>query len=257
MAHWVRFTRNGTTGFGTLDGETIAVHEGDMLAGAASPTGESLALADVGLLTPCTPGKIVALWNNSRSAAEKQGLSQPDYPLFFLKGPNTYLAPGGTIRKPASYDGRVIYEAELGIVIGRRCKDVSEADAAGHIFGYTCVNDVTAMQLLDADPTFPQWARAKGFDTFGPFGPAIATDIDLATATIRAELNGRERQNYPVSDLFVQPAALVSQLSQSMTLEPGDIISCGTGPGALPMRPGMTIDIVIDGIGRLSNTYGE
>jgi 2-keto-4-pentenoate hydratase/2-oxohepta-3-ene-1,7-dioic acid hydratase in catechol pathway len=256
MAHWVRFTRGGDTGFGTLDGETIAIHQGDMFADAA-PTGQSCALGDVELLNPCTPSKMVALWNNSRSAAEKQGLTQPEYPLYFLKGPNTFLAPGGAIRKPASYDGRVIYEAELGIVIGKRCSEVSEADAAGYIFGYTCVNDMTAMQLLDADPSFPQWARAKGFDTFGPFGPSIASDIDLAGATIRAELNGRERQNYPVSDLFVQPAALVSQISQCMTLEPGDIVSCGTGPGALPMRAGMTIDIIIDGIGTLSNTYGE
>jgi 2-keto-4-pentenoate hydratase/2-oxohepta-3-ene-1,7-dioic acid hydratase in catechol pathway len=256
MAHWVRYTRDGATGFGTLDGETIAVHEGDMFAGA-STSGESCALADVTLLTPCAPGKIIALWNNSRSAAEKQGLSQPEYPLYFIKAPNSYLAPGGTIRKPASYDGRVIYEAELGIVIGKTCSGADEAAAAEAIFGYTCVNDVTALQLLDADPSFPQWARAKGFDTFGPFGPAIATDIDLASATIRAELNGRERQNYPVSDLFVQPAALVGQLSQCMTLEPGDIISCGTGPGALPMKPGATIDIIIEGIGTLSNVYDE
>lgn len=254
MAHWIRFTRDGATAFGTLDGEIVAIHAGDMFAGA-TPTGETCALADVSLLTPSRPGKFIALWNNSRSAADKQGLSRPDYPLYFLKGSNTCLAPGGTIRKPAGYDGRVIYEAELGIVLGRTCKDADEATAAAAIFGFTCVNDVTAVQLLDADPTFPQWARAKGFDTFGPFGPAIATGIDLATATIRAELNGRERQNYPVSDLFVQPAALVSLLSQSMTLEPGDVISCGTGPGALPMRPGMTIDIVIDGIGRLSNVY--
>jgi 2-keto-4-pentenoate hydratase/2-oxohepta-3-ene-1,7-dioic acid hydratase in catechol pathway len=256
MAHWVRFARNGATGFGKLDGDIIAVHQGDMFTGATA-SGESCALADVTLLTPCEPGKIVALWNNSRSAAEKQGLSQPDYPLYFIKASNSYLAPGGTIRKPASYDGRVIYEAELGIVIGQPCSALDEAAAADCIFGYTCVNDVTALQLLDADPSFPQWARAKGFDTFGPFGPAIATRIDLANATIRAELNGRERQNYPVSDLFVQPAALVSQISQCMTLLPGDIISCGTGPGALPMKPGATIDIIIDGIGTLSNMYGE
>jgi 2-keto-4-pentenoate hydratase/2-oxohepta-3-ene-1,7-dioic acid hydratase in catechol pathway len=223
----------------------------------ASATTETCAVSEVALLPPCMPTKIVALWNNSRSAAEKQGLSQPDFPLFFLKGSNTFLAPGGTIRKPARYDGRVIYEAELGIVIGRTCKDVGEADAAGFIFGYTCVNDVTALQLIDADPTFPQWARAKGFDTFGPFGPSIATAIDLAGATVRAELNGRERQNYPVSDLFVQPAALVARISQCMKLYPGDIISCGTGPGALPMRPGATIDVVIDGIGTLSNVYDE
>jgi 2-keto-4-pentenoate hydratase/2-oxohepta-3-ene-1,7-dioic acid hydratase in catechol pathway len=256
MTSWIRFDKGGNAGFGTLIGDAIAVFDGDMF-GIATPTGETLTLADTSLLTPCVPSKIVALWNNSKSAAEKQGLDQPADPLFFLKGANTYLAPGGTIRKPKSYDGRVIYEAELGIVIGKTCKDADEATAAECIFGYTCVNDVTALQVLDADPTFPQWARAKSYDTFGPFGPVIATEIDLASATIRAELNGRERQNYSVSDLFLQPADLVSRLSQFMTLEPSDIVSCGTGTGALPMKPGVTIDVIIDGIGTLSNAYED
>lgn len=254
MAHWVRFEHNGTTGIGTLDGEAIALCDGDMFAGAA-PTGEMVALADVKLLTPCVPSKLVALWNNSRSAAEKQGLEQPEFPLFFIKPPNTYLAAGDVIRKPAAYDGRVIYEAELGIVIGKACANAELAEAADCIFGYTCVNDVTALQILDADPSFPQWARAKGFDTFGAFGPAIVTETDISGSTIRAELNGRERQNYPVSDLFMQPAEIVAHLSTAMTLEPGDLIACGTGPGALPMRPGATIDVIIDGLGTLANTY--
>ncbi len=256
MAHWVRFEQDGEIGFGTLDGDVIAVHGGDMFADATA-TGATVALADVTLLTPSVPAKLIALWNNSRSAAEKQGLEQPEYPLFFIKPPNTYLPTGGVIRKPTSYDGRVIYEAELGIVIGRICKDADEAEAAEAIFGYTCVNDVTALQILDADPSFPQWARAKGFDTFGAFGPSIATDTDVSSATIRAELNERERQNYPVSDLFMQPAQIVSHLSRAMTLEPGDLIACGTGPGALPMKPGASIDVIIDGIGRLANTYAE
>ena len=256
MVHWVKFRRGGAEGFGTLDGTAIAVHAGDMF-GAAHATGETLALGEVALLTPCLPGKLVALWNNSRAQAEKQGLAQPKEPLFFLKAPSSYLPHGGVIRRPAGYDGRVIYEAELGIVIGRACKEADEATAAAAIFGYTCVNDVTALAILDEDPSFPQWARAKSFDTFGAFGPAIATDIDVAGASIRALLNGRERQNYPVSDLFFQPAALVSRLSHAMTLLPGDLIACGTGPGALPMRDGATIEIVIDGIGTLANTYAE
>jgi 2-keto-4-pentenoate hydratase/2-oxohepta-3-ene-1,7-dioic acid hydratase in catechol pathway len=254
VKNWVRFEANGAEGFGTLDGDAIAVHAGDMFADAET-TGETLALGDVALLTPCVPGKFIALWNNSQSAAEKQGLEKPEYPLFFLKPSTTYLAPGGVIRKPADYDGRVIYEAELGIVIGTRVSNVDAAAAADAIFGYTCVNDVTAMQLLDADPSFPQWARAKGFDTFGVFGPVIAAGADVSGSAIRAELNGRERQNYPVSDLFMAPAEIVAHLSSSMTLEPGDLIACGTGPGALPMKPGATIDVIIDGIGTLSNTY--
>lgn len=256
MSNWVRFEKDGVAGFGTLAGDAIEVHDGDMFAGAAA-TGETMALDAVTLLTPCAPGKFIALWNNSRSAAEKQGLEQPEYPLFFLKPSTTHLAPGGVIRKPAAYDGRVIYEAELGIVIGKAISNVDAAAAADAIFGFTCVNDVTAMQLLDADPSFPQWARAKGFDTFGAFGPAIVTDTDVSGSVIRAELNGRERQNYAVADLFMQPAEIVAKLSQSMTLEPGDLIACGTGPGALPMKPGATIDVIIDGIGTLSNTYED
>jgi 2-keto-4-pentenoate hydratase/2-oxohepta-3-ene-1,7-dioic acid hydratase in catechol pathway len=256
MVQWLRFQHNGKSQFGKLAGDTIAVCTGDMFADPQE-TGETIALADVTLDIPCCPSKIVALWNNSRSAAEKQNLNQPAEPLFFIKPSNTFLAPGGTIRPPESYDGRVIYEAELGVVIGSECTAVSEDAAADCIFGYTCVNDVTALQILNEDESFAQWCRAKGFDTFAPFGPVIATDIDIAGATIRAELNGRERQNYPVSDLFMGPAELISRISRDMTLYPGDIISCGTGPGALPMRQGAQIDVIIDGIGTLSNTYGE
>lgn len=256
MTHWVRYEKDGQVGFGVLENDQIAIHAGDMFVGA-DVTGETVALGDVTLLTPCEPGKMIALWNNSKSSAEKQGLEKPEYPLFFLKPSSSYLAPHGVIRKPAAYDGRVIYEAELGIVIGKACTNVDAATAEKAIFGYTCVNDVTAMQLLDADPSFPQWARAKGFDTFGAFGPAIVTDVDLSGGSIRAELNGRERQNYPVSDLFMQPAEIVARVSESMTLYPGDLIACGTGPGALPMKPGATIDVIIDGIGTLSNTYED
>ena len=256
MAHWMRFEHGGRQAFGTLDGDTIAVHEGDLLGDKAA-TGETVALGEVTVLTPCEPSKMVALWNNSKASAEKQKLDPPEEPLIFLKASNTYLASGGTIQKPASYDGRVMYEAELGVVIGRDCKGVGQTEAADYIFGYTCVNDVTALQILDKDPQFPQWARAKGYDTFGAFGPVIATGLDPDGLIIRAELNGRERQNYTVSDMFFSPLQLVSLISQDMTLLAGDIIACGTGPGALPMKPGAQIDVIIDGIGTLSNTYGE
>jgi len=258
MAHWVRFEKDGDVGFGTIDGDNISVHYGDLFAGT-SEAGLTVARADVTLLTPCKPRKMIALWNNSRSAAEKQGLEKPEYPLFFLKPSSSFLAPGRAILKPASYDGRVIYEAELGIVIGRTCSNVDEAGAADAIFGYTCVNDVTALQLIKEDPTFAQWSRAKNFDGFTPMGPYIATGIDtkaLAAAAIRAELQGRERQNYPVNDLFFSPLELVSLVSRDMTLEAGDVISCGTGPGAVPMKPGDRIEISIEGIGTLGNSYG-
>lgn len=261
MSYCLRFAHDGGEDFGTLNdaGDSIAIQAGDMF-GDAQPTGRSLPLSDVRLLPPTVPSKIVALWNNSRSAAEKQKLEPPGTPLYFIKTPNSHLAPGAAIRKPASYDGRVIFEAELGIVIGKTCHGVSEEQAADYVFGYTCVNDVTALQIIREDANFAQWSRAKNFDTFTPMGPWIATDIAaqaLPGLAIRAELNGRERQNYPVSDLFFPPLQLVSLISRDMTLEPGDIISCGTGPGALPMKPGDQIEIIIDRIGRLSNDYTE
>ena len=254
MPHWVRFDYNKEVGFGKIDGQQIEVYEGDMFS-EPSRIGKKINISDVNLKTPCLPSKFIALWNNSISIAQKQNLSQPEYPLYFIKPQNTYLATGGVIYKPNTYDGRVLFEAELGIVIGKTCKEVDIKEAENVIFGYTCLNDTTAIQVIDADTSFAQWSRAKGFDTFGAFGPCIATECEIAGASIRAELNGRERQNYLVSDLFLQPIEIVSLLSQSMTLYPGDLIACGTGPGALPMKPGSSIDIIIDGIGKLSNTY--
>ena len=149
----------------------------------------------------------------------------------------------------------MVYEGELGVVIGRRCSGVSEEQAGEYIFGYTCINDVTALQLINQDPAFPQWTRAKSFDTFGPFGPTVAAGLDLAGLTVKTLLNGRERQNYPVSDMIFAPEVLVSRISHDMTLSPGDVIACGTSIGALPMKPGSTVEVVIEGIGTLRNTF--
>ena len=140
-------------------------------------------------------------------------------------------------------------------MIGRECRAVSEADAASHIFGYTCINDVTAVGLLGKDPTFMQWTRAKSFDTFGVFGPVVTTGLDPSTLTIRTVLNDQERQNYPVSDMIIGPVKTVSMISQDMTLHPGDVICCGTSVGVGSMKPGSTIEVTIDGIGTLSNRY--
>jgi 2-keto-4-pentenoate hydratase/2-oxohepta-3-ene-1,7-dioic acid hydratase in catechol pathway len=255
MSHWVRFDDAGQIGYGTLDGNTIAVHDGDMFADAR-PSGRTVVLDHVALLTPCVPSKMICLWNNSRAAAAKLNLAEPVDPLYFFKAPTAFLAARRTIPRPVSYGGRVLFEGELGIVIGRRCAQVSEADAGAHIFGYTCVNDVTAFELLNKDPAFPQWARSKSFDGFGPFGPAIATGLDPATLVVKSLLDGRERQNYPVTDMFFMPHRLVSLLSQDVTLLPGDVISCGTSLGPAPMKPGATIEIVIDSVGTLSNTMG-
>ena len=252
--HWLRFHHGGEAAFGTLDGDVVTRFEGDMF-GASAPAGETLALGDVTLLPPTEPTKMIGLWNNFGAMGQKMGLSVPPWPLYFLKGGNSFITSGETIRKPPFYDGRVIFEAELGIVIGKRCTGVDEAQANEFIFGYTCVNDVTAFDVLNADPSFAQWARAKSFDTFGAFGPVIATGLDPDSLTIRAILDGEERQNYPASDMLMKPARLVSAISRDMTLMPGDVIACGTSVGAGKMKPGSTIEIAIDGIGTLRNRF--
>jgi len=252
MALWVRFDHAGRTRVGALEGGAIHVHDGDLLADPR-PTGEIVALAEVTLRRPVEPTKLVGLVNNYRAAAERQGAAIPAEPLWFLKAPSAYLDPGRPIRLPPRDVGKVIYEGELGIVIGREARDVDEADWERYVLGYTCVNDVTALDLIGRDPSYAQWSRAKSQDTFGPFGPAIATGLDPAKLVVRTLLKGKVRQEYPCSDMIFPPAALVSRLSREMTLLPGDLIACGTSLGVAPLRPGFTVEVVIDGIGTLSN----
>lgn len=255
MTYWVRFERSGVAGFGTLEGDIITVHSGDMFNGA-TPTGESVTLADVALLTPTLPTKIIALWNNFHALAAKLNSPVPKDPLYLLKAGSCLTTPGAQVRRPASYDGKVVYEGELGIVIGKTATNVSEEEAPAHIFGYTCVNDITAADIINKDPTFAQWVRAKSFDGFGPFGPVVATGIDPATLVVRTVLNGEERQRYPISDMVFSAAQLVSRISADMTLNPGDIICCGTSLGVGTMKnPTNTVEITIEGIGTLSNTF--
>ena len=251
---WLRYEHAGTAGFGTLDGDAIVRHEGDMF-GASAPTGEAVPLSSVTLLPPTEPTKMIGLWNNFAALGTKLGLAVPDEPLYFIKGSNAFAASGETIRKPEFYDGRVVFEAELGIVIGKRISDADEAEASDAIFGYTCVNDVTAFDVLNKDPSFAQWTRAKSFDTFGVFGPVVATGIDPEALVIRAVLDGEERQNYPASDMICKPVRLVSLISRDMTLVPGDVIACGTSIGAGRMKPGSTIEVSIEGIGTLTNRF--
>ena len=255
MAKWVRLAHGGGGAFGLMaeDG-SVAIHRGDMFD-RPTPTGEVVPADAVHLRAPVRPGKFIGLWNNFFELAAKQGNTIPAEPLYFLKSPSAIIGPDVPIRPPASYAGRVIYEGELGIVIGSRVANADPAAGAAAIFGYTCVNDVTATDILTADPAFPQWARAKSPDSFGPVGPCIETGLDLAAARVRVLLNGRERQNYPLSDMILPPAVIVALLSREMTLEPGDLIACGTSVGALPMRPGMIVEVAIDGIGTLRNPF--
>lgn len=254
MTKWVRYQANGRIGFGTLEADTIAEHEGDLFA-SPKPTGKTLPLGAVKLLPPCVPSKMVALWNNFHALAAKLNVPRPPEPLYLLKSNNSFLAPNETIRQPKAYGGKVAFEGELGIVIGKRVSGCSEEDAPQYIFGYTCVNDVTASEIIQKDPTFPQWVRSKGYDTFGPFGPVIATGLDPYQLTVRTILNGQERQHYPVSDMIFGPYQLVALISRDITLEPGDIIACGTSVGVGSMKPGSTIEVVIDGIGTLTNRF--
>jgi 2-keto-4-pentenoate hydratase/2-oxohepta-3-ene-1,7-dioic acid hydratase in catechol pathway len=255
MPHWIRFAHNGETKFGTLENGTINTHSGDMFSGP-SQTGETVALSDVEVLTPCEPSKMVCLWNNYRALTKKMEGEIPEEPLWFLKAPNSYLGTGGVIRRPKSHDGPIVYEGEIGIVIGKECKEVPESEIGDYIFGYTCINDVTAAKIISKDKTFAQWTRSKSYDTFGVFGPVIATDVDPSTLTIKTVLNGDERQNYPVSDMTFPPHKLTSLISHDVTLMPGDIIACGTSIGVGSMKePENTITVTIEGIGTLENTF--
>jgi 2-keto-4-pentenoate hydratase/2-oxohepta-3-ene-1,7-dioic acid hydratase in catechol pathway len=150
--------------------------------------------------------------------------------------------------------GRVVFEGELGIVIGQTCKAVTPEAAEAAILGYTCVNDITSLDVLNADPAFPQWTRAKSFDGFGVVGPVIETGLDWRGLVIKTLVNGRERQSYEASDIILPPAEIVSRLSQDMTLNPGDLIACGTSLGARPIKAGQEVEVVIEGIGGVSVT---
>ena len=254
MTHWARFrSQDGRVGFGVVDGTRIAEYEGDMFA-APCPTGAMLERSAVMLESPCRPSKIVALWNNFHALAAKAGKQAPARPLYLIKAGTSVIGPDAPIQRPQSYAGKIVYEGELGVVIGRRCKDVEVGDAAGYVLGYTCVNDVTAAGVLDENGDFAQWCRSKSYDTFGCLGPVIATDVDLSRARILTLLDGVERQNYPLSDIIFAPLALVSQISRDMTLLPGDVISCGTSVGVGSIREGSTVEVRIDGIGALANT---
>ncbi len=254
MAKWMRVAYQGREYFGKLEGDTVRVHSGNMFAGPEA-TPQAIPLAAAKLLTPSAPSKVIALIDNFHELLAKLNHDVPKEPLYFLKGSNSFLTHGETIRTPKSYAGKVVYEGELGVVIGRRASSVSESDAARHIFGYTCINDVTAIEIIAKDPVFAQWTRAKSFDTFGVFGPSIETEIDPGKLVVKTILDGQERQRYQLSDIVFSPEKLVSLISRDMTLEPGDVIACGSSVGVGAMTPGSTVSIVIDGVGTLTNKF--
>ena len=221
--------------------------------GAAETAGAPVALSEVTLLAPVVPGKFIGLWNNFKAAAEKNGQTHPAHPLWFLKADTSLAGPGDTVVLPESA-GRVIFEGELGIVIGRTCRAATEVEAEAAILGYTCVNDFTSLDVLNADPSFAQWTRAKSFDGFGVVGPVIATGLDWRSLVVRVLVDGRERQSYEAADMILSPPEIVRLLSQDVTLNPGDVIACGTSLGARPVKAGQVVEVVIDGIGSVGVT---
>jgi 2-keto-4-pentenoate hydratase/2-oxohepta-3-ene-1,7-dioic acid hydratase in catechol pathway len=257
VKHWARFRRHSTAniGFGLVQGESIAQYSGDMF-GDCEPNGSTVALADCSLLSPCVPSKIIGLWNNFHALAAKIEKAEPSHPLYFIKASSALAGQGDTIRRPRGYQGKIVYEGELGIVIGRLCKEIPAQEASDYIFGYTCVNDVTAAAHFDETPDFEQWTRAKSYDTFGVIGPVIATGLDVSALRVVTRLDGVERQNYPVADMIFSPAQIVSRISQDMSLWPGDVIACGTSLGVGSMKPGARVEVTIAGIGTLANVLG-
>lgn len=201
------------------------------------------------LLLPVAPGKIIGIGSNYRDHAAEMGKPVPEEPKLFLKATSSLLGPDERIEIPPRTT-RVDHEAELGVVIGRRCRRVSEADALDYVFGYTCVNDVTARDFQRADGVF---ARAKGFDTFCPVGPAVVTGLDPRSLSVRCLVNEQVRQQGTTADMVFGIAALVSYVSQVMTLEPGDLIATGTPAGVGPLVAGDRVVIEIEGIGLLAN----
>jgi len=254
MTVWARYRCGSETGFGAVTDEGLVPHTGNMFA-SNEVCGPPIPLATVDLLSPCAPRSFIGLWNNFRALAMKIGQPEPEYPLYFVKASSSVVPSGAAIRRPRGYEGRIMFEGELGIVIGARCSAVDEAQAERAIFGYTCVNDVTASDWLTNIDQFPQWARAKSADTFGPVGPYITTGLDCSSLTVRTRVDGRERQNYPIADMILPPARIVSLLSRELTLEPGDLIACGTSLGVLPLRPGNVVEVQIDGVGTLTNRF--
>jgi 2-keto-4-pentenoate hydratase/2-oxohepta-3-ene-1,7-dioic acid hydratase in catechol pathway len=252
MSNWIRFTNNKISSFGLIENNIVTVYEGDMFNNP-SKTDVRLKVEDVTIVNPCKPSKMIALWNNYQSLATEKGLSKPNNPLYLNKAVSCIIEQGENIIRPKTYTENIFFEGELGIVIGKTCKDVSIEGSSEYIFGFTCINDVTAMDLVKKDPTFDQWTRSKSYDTFGIFGPCIATDVDPMALSVKTTVDGQIKQDYNTSDMFFNVYEIVSFLSHDMTLNPGDIIACGTNSGLGPMVSGETVTVSISQIGQVVN----
>jgi 2-keto-4-pentenoate hydratase/2-oxohepta-3-ene-1,7-dioic acid hydratase in catechol pathway len=246
----VRYAWEGEIGFGELRGDQVWPWAGSPLGGgAAAHDRQPIDLAAVTLLVPCEPTKIIAIGRNYAEHAAEHAAAVPTAPLIFLKAPSSLLAPGQPIVL-TPFSQQVEHEAELAVVIGRRCRSVALEDVAALILGYTCANDVTARDLQRQDG---QWARGKSFDTFCPLGPWIETDLDVTALDVTCHVQGQLRQRGNTADMVFAVDSLVSYVSRMMTLEPGDVILTGTPAGVGPLHPGDTVEVRVEGIGTLHN----
>ena len=251
--HIARYLVDGHPHYGRLSGETFErLSDAPWLGGV--PAGVRDAQNGVRLLTPCVPTKIVCVGLNyfahiGESQSVAPGAEPPKEPLLFLKPPSAALASGEAIRYPRGVT-HMDPEAEMALVVGRRARAVSEAEALEYLAGLTAFNDVSARNFQRSDG---QWARAKGFDTFAPFGPYVASGLDPHGRRVECRVNGETRQRGNTKDLLFGAAFLVHFISHVMTLEPGDLIATGTPEGIAPVEPGDQIEVEVEGVGVLRN----
>ena len=234
--------------YGVIAGDVVDETEGPW---SAAPIGQHAA-ADIRLLPPVWPSKIVCVGRNYVEHAKELGNAVPTEPLIFMKPLSSLIAHGDAIEYP-KLSSLVSYEGEVGIVIGRAARNVPAEKWRDYVYGYTCVNDVTARDLQKKDG---QWTRGKGFDTFCPVGPHVVpkAEIEFDKLRVRTLLNGVVKQDAPVTDMIFDPGAIIAFVTAFMTLEPGDLIATGTPPGVGPLEVGSTVRVEIGGIGILENT---
>jgi 2-keto-4-pentenoate hydratase/2-oxohepta-3-ene-1,7-dioic acid hydratase in catechol pathway len=244
----IRFQTPAGPEFGIVEDEMVYRAEGGYELGflRADAVGK---LSQLTLLSPCQVTKIVAVGRNYAAHAAEHGDEVPSEPLIFLKPPSAVIGPNEPIVCPPQ-SAQVEHEAELAVVIGRRARRVTAADAWDYVLGYTCANDVTARDLQRSDG---QWSRAKGFDTFAPLGPWIVTDLDPTDLTVACRVNGQMKQQASTVDMVFKIPQLIEYITAAMTLEPGDVILTGTPEGVSPIRPGDHVEVEVEGIGVLRN----
>lgn len=214
-------------------------------------TGRSFAMNDVRFLAPCDPSKIVAVGLNYKDHITEFGRTEtPGEPVLFLKAPSALIGPEEPIILPKGA-GRIDFEAELGVVIKKKARHISEAEAMDYVLGFTCVNDVTARELQKKDG---QWARAKSFDTFAPVGPWIADGLPHDNLRVESYVNQKAAQQGHTSRMIFSVPKLIAFISQIMTLNPGDLISTGTPAGVGRLLAGDSVSIFVEGVGMLRNS---